>query len=226
MLQQFAKPEIQNSLKNSNDSLICFMAIFVCVFWLRNNFLTVYCLISRVPDPALRLESPCLSKCTGMGPRDGRAACFPPQYRHWPHAKLLFSPRDTVAATAATSASIGTTATAIWVLTLDDALGTHGTQDCLGYMHARRPGQLLSHSLWQCWAHTHANCSLMYLHCSKSPCSIVTCDTCGLQNTSSKIKSLRFQAVYSWAWNQGWGPFWERSLAWLHKSFGKKRWGV
>lgn len=42
MLQQFSKWEVQ-ALKNSNDSLTCFIATSTCMLWFCNNLLTVYC---------------------------------------------------------------------------------------------------------------------------------------------------------------------------------------
>ena len=42
MLQQFSKWEVL-ALKNSNDSLTCFIATSTCMLWFCNNLLTVYC---------------------------------------------------------------------------------------------------------------------------------------------------------------------------------------
>ena len=145
MLQQFSKPEIQNSLKNSNNSLICFIAISVCTFWLCNNLLTKFI----VPSPEI-LTLPSgwrvhiCANAQGWAPgmdkkptSHHRAGIDPIQH---------LSPRAIIAATAAASASTAAMTTA--------NLGPGSNPGCplgdpwhprLPQVHARGPGQWLRH---------------------------------------------------------------------------------
>lgn len=143
MLQQFSKSEIQNSLKNSNSFLICFIAISVCMPWLCNYLQTKF----TAPSPEFLTlhsgwrSSSYLCKCTRMGSRDRLEACLPPQCRCSPHTKALLSPRDKTASTARASVSSATMDTA--------NLGSGSKSGCplgnpshprLSEVHARRPG--------------------------------------------------------------------------------------
>ena len=186
MLQQFSKSGIQNSLKNSNNFLICFIAISVCTLRLCNYLQTKF--TARSPE-FLTLHSgwrssSYLCKCTRMGSRDGQEACLPQQCRCSAHTKALLSPRDITASTATASASSAAMATAN--LGPDSKSGCpRGTQvipDCPRYMQAMQT--LAAAELSSCISKLQPNMSALLM-----PMLYCYWYLCGSsQNRTSKIK--------------------------------------